>query len=49
MYEPARDDEITGLVRYLGQQLEAIRLRPSASPTSRFVSGRAAVPCPSAE
>ena len=25
MYEPARDDEITGLVRYLGQQLEAIR------------------------
>jgi uncharacterized protein DUF664 len=25
MYEPARDDEITGLVRYLGQQLDAIR------------------------
>ena len=25
MYEPARDDEITGLVRYLDQQLDAIR------------------------
>src|SRR3954467_14267620 len=25
MYEPAQDDEITGLVRYLTQQLEAIR------------------------
>jgi hypothetical protein len=25
MYEPASDDEITGLVRYLDQQLEAIR------------------------
>ena len=25
MYEPAPDDEITGLVRYLDQQLAAIR------------------------
>src|SRR5437868_1744235 len=25
MYEPAQDDEITGLVRYLSQQLDAIR------------------------
>jgi hypothetical protein len=25
MYEPAQHDEITGLVRYLGQQLDAIR------------------------
>ena len=25
MYEPARDDEITGLVRYLDEQLDAIR------------------------
>jgi hypothetical protein len=25
MYEPARDDEITGLVRYVDQQLDAVR------------------------
>ena len=48
MYTPARDDEITGLVRYLEQQLAALRAAAVGLTESRSARVRVAAHCRSA-